>query len=231
MAAPAFEAAGAAVVDILASADIAAPEGTAAGKLVLVTMFLDGDALTVTPAAGFTAAEGIPSQITGVSGSHSLYVWWKRLTGADLGPYTFSWGTDRYVETFSTLYNNVVASGTPFDSPTDTAQDTANDTVTPAVDVTSLGPDRLLVWGGTNWAGGAWTQPTSFASRYNTAGVVSLADRSWPTAGNSGPVTGTCTGSDKRTAWLGAMIGTTGGAAAAASPPSRRPGMGALLQL
>lgn len=232
MAAPSFVSAGAYLDGSDTSAPVAVPSGTAAGRVALVTMFLDGNAQTVTPASGFAAAEGIPSQITGVSGAHSLFVWWKRLTGSESGPWTFTWGSSAYREAIATLYTDVVAVGTPFDSPTDAAQDNAGGTVTPAVDVTTLGPDRLLIWAATNWSGGTWTAPTGFTKRAQDAGgVFTTCDDAFLTEANTGAVTGSCTGSDKRCAWMGALIGTTSAASATAPPFVRRPSLGALLQL
>ncbi|MFB4275747.1 hypothetical protein ACBJ59_10680 [Nonomuraea sp. MTCD27] len=234
MAAPVFEAAGTYLAQETASPAVTVPSGTAAGKLVAVSMFVDGAALTPTPDAGFADAEGAPSQIAAGSGAHSLFVWVKRLTGADAGTYTFALGASRYVEAVATLYSPVVAAGTPFDSPTDTATDIASNTVTPAVDVTTLGPDRLVVWAATNWSGGTWTAPASPAGFVKRAqggfGLVTICDAPFPTEGSTGPVTGSCTGSDKRCVWMGALVGTT--SAAVPGPPLvRRPLMGALLQL
>lgn len=210
MTAPSFVAAGTYLSGSAASAAVAVPSGTAAGRLAIVSMFLDGNVQTVTPPAGFFEAENSPSQITGVGGAHGLHVFWKRLTGADAGTWTFTWPSSTYREAIATLYQDVVATGTPFDSPTATAQDTANGTVSPAVAVTSLGPDRLLVWGGTNWAGGTWTAPTGHTKRaQGGAGVFTITDGAWPVASATGPVSGSCTGNNKRTAWLGALIGTT----------------------
>lgn len=212
MAEPSFVAAGTYLAGSAANAAVAVPAGTADGRFVAVTLFMDGAALSPapTPPAGFQVAPGAPILIASGSGAHSLYVWWKRLTGADAGTYTFTWTGSRYREAIATLWQDVVATGDPWDLPTDWATDLTSATVTPPVDVTSLGPDRRLIWAATNWGGGTWTAPSGFTKRaQGGAGVHTICDRSWPTASNTGNITGTCTGNDKRHAWLGALIGTT----------------------
>ncbi|MDF5758607.1 hypothetical protein [Spongiactinospora sp. TRM90649] len=223
MTAPSFVSAGTYLAGSGASAAVAVPSGTAATRLAVVSMFLDGNVQTVTPPSGFLEAENSPSQITGIGGAHGFHTFWKRLTGADAGTWSFTWPSSTYREAIATLYQDVIGSGTPFDSPTNAAQDTGASTVSPAVAVTSLGPDRLLIWGGTNWSGGTWTAPSGHTKRaQGGAGVFSLSDRPWPTASSTGPVTGSCTGSDKRTAWLGALIGTTGAGGSDVPPTSAR---------
>ncbi|MFB4265328.1 hypothetical protein [Nonomuraea sp. GTA35] len=217
MAAPTFVAAGAYLDGSAATAAVAVPAGTSAGRFVVVSLFMDGAALAVnpTPPSGFQSAPNTPVQIPSGSGNHSLYVWGKRLTGADSGTYDFTWTGSRYREAQAFLYQNVIASGDPWDLPVDTAIDLVSSTVTPPVDVTTLGPDRLLVWTATCWAGGTWTAPTGHTKRMQGgAGVITLTDRAWPAASNTGAITGTVTGSDKRVVWLGALIGTTSDGAA-----------------
>lgn len=190
----------------------AVPAGTSAGRVVLIPIFIDGNPLpsNPTPPAGFALAPGMPVQIPATSGSHSLYLYWKRLTGSDAGTYAFTLPASRYLEAQAHLYDNVVASGTPFDPSPGAAFETTNSTTTPVVSCTSAGPDRRLIHTATNWAGGTWTAGTGHTKRMQGgAGVITLTDRSWPTAGPTGNVTATCTGSDKRNAWLGALIGTT----------------------
>lgn len=198
--------------------------------MVVFGLFLDGAAQTVTPPDGtWFEAENSPQNVTG--GSHGLHVFWHRATGSESGTYgNFTWGSSTYRSGFATRWDNVVASGTPFDSPTGGAQDNANSTTTPAVSTTSLGPDRQDVFYGTNWSGGTWTAPTSFTKqREGTDQVIVLCTHDHPTAGSTGSTTATCTGSDKRTAWIGALIGTTP-STVAVGPVSRpfHPGAGVL---
>ncbi|RBQ21617.1 hypothetical protein DP939_02590 [Spongiactinospora rosea] len=212
MAEPSYVAIGGYVAETGVQAAVPVPPGAAAGMAIVVGMFMDGPPLAVPPTMppGFEVPENAPVQIPSGAGTHSLYVWIKRLTGSDGGTYTFTWGEERYQESQAILYRDVATTGPLFDSPTDSAADTAAITTSPPVEVTSAGPDRRLVWLSTNWSGGTWTAPTGFTRRVQGgAQIWSAADRSWPTAGATGSVVGSCTGSDRRTAWLGALRGTT----------------------
>jgi len=217
--APTYVSAGAYLDGSAANAPVPVPGSTAAGRVAIVGIYMDGAQLGVnpTPPTGFTLVEGAPCVVTG---NHTVYAYWKRLTGADAGTWTWTWIGSRYREACAVLYDNVIATGTPFDSPTSKAIDAVGaGTVTPAVNVTSLGPDRRLIWLSSCWSGGTWTEPTGHTKRVQAgAGLFTLTDRSWPTASATGSVTGSVTNADKMTAWLGALIGTT-----SASTPSDVP--------
>lgn len=190
------------------SAAVAAPASVVNLSVVVVGIFLDGAAQTVTPPAGWSEAENSPQDVTG--GSHGLHVFWHRAAGSEAGPYTFTWTTSTYRSGFATRIDNAVTTGTPFDSPTGGAQDNALLTVTPLVSTTSLGADRQDIFFGTNWTGGTWTAPATFTKqREGTDQVIVFCSHDHPTAGSTGSLTATCTGTDKRTAWVGALIGTT----------------------
>lgn len=216
MAAPSYVSSGSYWDGSTNAPSLGVPSGAAAGMCAVVVMFVDGNALgsDPTPPSGFAPAEDSPVQITGVGGAHSLYVWLKRITGADTGTYDFSLPATRYVEAQAHLYEDVAASGDLLDSPTDTATDLANSNTTPAVQIDTEGPDRTLLFAATCWSGGTWTEPSGYAKRMqDAAGVVTLCDAAQAVAGSSGAVTATISNADKRCVWLGALRGTTSGAA------------------
>lgn len=219
MAAPAWASTGAYLEGDGATASFAVPSGVAmAGDIIVIPIYLDA-ALTITAyPAGFAEAEGSPVAITG-GGSHSLHMVWKRANVGDLGTYDFTLSATGYRAGAALRYTGCVASGTPWDTPTATGKNTINNTVSPAVSITTAGPDRMDVWAATNWTGGRWTPPAGYTERVDQGfGSVTLADAVQATAGSSGTVTGTCAGTDKGTAWLGALIGTTAGGGAPAAP-------------
>jgi hypothetical protein len=230
MAAPSPAAVGANFDGTTAAPAIAAPSGVVANSLVVVCMFLDGAAKTVTPPAGWAAVENTPVNVTG--GSHGMHVFWHRAAGSESGPYTFTWTGDTYCDGFAIRFTDVVTTGTPFDSPTGAAE--SNDfgtNISPAVSTTSLGPDRCDLWVSTNWSGGAWTPPAGYTEqRESTAQILTAATLAHPVQGSTGSVTGTCASSDRRTAFIGAIIGTTAASAPAAgmSPIAFHPGKGPL---
>lgn len=188
---------------------------------VLAVMFLDGAAQTVTWPGGWQEAESSPVNVSPTS--HGLHVAWHRASGSESGSVTPTWGSSTFASAFTARVDNMVTSGTPFDSAPGAAQSAGtNVSVSPTVTTTSLGSDRLLIHVATNWSGGAWTADTSPAFTKQREGleqVIVLCTRDQASAGGSGSVEATCTGSDKSTAWLGALIGTTSGSTFMPSPP------------
>lgn len=209
MAAPAWASTGTYFENSSSAPAFAVPSGVASGDVIVIPMYLDGTTTITAMASGFAHATGSPSGLSVGGGSHSVNVVWKRATGADSGTYTFTLSGSTFVCGSALRFTSAVASGDPWDV-TNAAQDAANSTVTPAVSVTTTGPDRLLVFAGSCWAGGTWTAPGGFAERVDSGfGLITADDKAQAAAGSSGSVSATCTGSDKRCAWLGALIGTT----------------------
>lgn len=193
-----------------AGANIPAPAGVGADDIVIAVLYVDGATdQNVTAPAEWFAAEGSPVEQGNPvfdPANARLYVYWHRAAGAESGPYAFTWDSSVYRECQAHRYEDVAPTGTPFDSPTDTAEDASNGSTTPAVDVTTAGADRLLVHAVTCWAGGTWTAGTGFTKRMQGGfGLASCFDKTQAAAGASGPVTATVTGSNRRTAWLGAL--------------------------
>lgn len=199
---PVFGSAGTYGVGTSTSVALVVPSGVAVDHVLFVHLSLESSgANTVTPPAGFTELTPTPSTTRSI---HTLHVFWKRATAADSGTYTFTWSTSCYFEGLATRYTGCITTGTPIEEYTSASRSTAA-TVTPAVSLTSLSIDRLLVFGASNWASGSWTQPTGFTSR-GTASVVYVATRDWPTASATGDVTATCSASNDENATLLALI-------------------------
>lgn len=206
MNAPAWAASGAAFSGSGASVDIAAPTGMVAGQIAIADFFIDGVTnQNVVAPAGWFAAENTPIQ----AANHWKYVFWHRASGAESGPYTFTWDASVFREGQAHRYSGCVASGTPFDAGAAFAVDNTAGTTTPAVSITTLGDDRCLVHAATCWAGGTWTPPSApvaFTKREQpSVGLSTLADATFASAGATGNVTATVSNADKRTAWLGAL--------------------------
>lgn len=205
MAAPTFGASGTAFSGSGAGVDIAAPGGVVAGSIVVADWFLDGATnQNVVAPAGWFAAENSPVQ----AANHWKYVFWHRASGAESGPYSFTWDASVFREGQAHRYDGCVASGTPFDTGAASAVDNTSGSTSPAVSVTTAGADRCLVHSVTCWAGGTWTPNASpaFTKREQpSVGVSSLSDATQAAAGSSGSITAATTTSDKRTAWLGAL--------------------------
>jgi hypothetical protein len=183
--------------------------------IIIIPMYVDSPTVTVTAfATGWQLHGDFPYTASGIM-NHRLMVMWRRATGADSGTYTFTISGNVYTAGAALRYTGCKLTGTPFDTPgggdLSLAQDTTNGTVTPAVNMTTLGAFRKLLHVGTNWTGGTWTNPSAggtWTKRMDGNDHLHiLTDRDLAVAGNSGSVTASCTGSDKRTGWIGALIG------------------------
>ena len=207
MSVPTWEGKGSDFSNTSATPAFIVPDGTASGKVVIVSMFINVAATLVTGVpTGFIEIEGSP--VTG--GSNKLVKYWKRLTGVDAGTYDFELDSAQFIEGAAELYDNCVASGNPFEPDPGVAFDNTNGTVTPEVSTDTSGPDRLLIHTATNWSGGTWTSPSGYTKRLQPpVGLVTTSDKSQLSEGSTGAVTASSTNSDKRTAHLIALIGTT----------------------
>jgi hypothetical protein len=203
---PTFESIGTHISGTSGTASFPVPSGVQVDDILVIPIYLDGASSIAVMATGFAHAAGSPVSVTG-GGSHSLAVVWKRADAEDAGTYDFTLSGSTFRAGSAVRYSDAISTGDPWDD-TDSAQTSGvNGTASPAVSVTTGGSDRLLIWAATNWASGAWTPPAGFSERMDTGDRVNtLADMVQAATGDSGPISGSCTGNDKRTAWLGALL-------------------------
>ena len=223
MAAPTYGVAGTYLENESTSQSFPAPASVVANSVVVLVAYVDGVADPgIGLPGGFAHAEGSPVYLGTVGGTdqnHRLVVAWHRASGSEAGPYVMTTTSTRFVNGQAHRCDGCVTSGTPFDSPTGSAGTVTSGTTSPTVSVTTAGADRLLLHAATSWAGGTWTAPGGFTKRMQAAsGLVTLADKAQATAGGSGSITATCSGSDKMQAWLGALIPASGGGGPAVIP-------------
>jgi hypothetical protein len=198
---------------------LAVPAGVAANDIIVIPIYVDTGVTITGYAAGFVEAPNSPVAIPPGGGQHSVHVVWKRATGADSGTYTFTLSASTFRAGSAIAYSGCVTTGSPWDTvggvPTaSTATATTNSTVSPPLSYTTAGPNRKLFYVSSNWASGAWTPPTGMTELMDAGDHVHTADDlDAATAGTYGPYSATCVGSDKRTAWLGALIGASSGLA------------------
>src|SRR5690242_21640761 len=87
------------------------PAGAAANDVASVGLYIE-DTVTVTPPIGFTVKADLRTLATSRGG---LIVYWKRLTGADSGTYSFTWTGTPWRAAISGLWSGRTTSGDPFD--------------------------------------------------------------------------------------------------------------------
>jgi hypothetical protein len=184
----------------------------AAGDIIVIDMLIDGGTASISGmATDFTHAPNSPQAVIG-AGAHSHATVWKRATGADAGPYTFTLTGGTYVNGAAVRYTGCVATGDPWDVTAATQTTDVNGTTSPPLAVTTTGDDRLLHHSCTNWTGGAWTPSAGFTEIRDTGDRNTFSAYAvQASAGASGSVVATCAGSDKRTAFLGALLPEGGG--------------------
>lgn len=235
MAPPTFGAAGTYLSGTGATtAPIVVPSGVTAGQIIVAVLYIEST-VAVTPPLDFVECAASPIGAV-APGLHRIRVYWRRASGADAGTYTFSWTGSIYREGFALRYTGAVTSGDPWDTGAgapNSAARSSDATATPAVSLTTQGPDRKLIWVGSNVAGGAGTPPSAggtWTERADGNSDVWTADKDQVTAGATGSVTGSNASSSYSCAWMGALLPDAG--AATTSPiVISRPSIGALLSM
>lgn len=115
--------------DYASTVAVPVPAGAASGDIAVVGLVRwEASNPAITPPAGFT-------QVTqAVNGNEKLAIFWKRLSGADSGTYTFSWTGSQYSGGQCVLITGALAAGDPIGSNFNTA--TANSATIPTTSVT-----------------------------------------------------------------------------------------------
>ncbi|MGD9989301.1 hypothetical protein [Pseudonocardia sp.] len=135
------------------SLNIPVPSGAAAGDIALCSV---GRWESANPA--ITAPSGFTQITQVVSGNNKIALFWKRLTGADSGSYTFSWTGQQWSLGQAMLVTGVLASGDPVDAFSGLA---ASGTTYPGTSVNATDADFLALFA-YNETSGAGTPPTNF---------------------------------------------------------------------
>lgn len=218
MSAPTFGTIGALFGSTTSAPAFAVPASVAAGDIIVVMAYLDSTATVSAMPTDFVHANGSPVHVAPAAGfgEHNLLVAWKRATAGDTGTYTFTLSASVFVYGNAERISGCVASGDPWDA-TATAQGGAvNISTAPALSLVTLGADRILVYGATNHNGdgGTWSPPAGFSQRQGGTNQATheISDLVQTAAGSTGSLSATTTASGFMGAFLGALIGTTGGA-------------------
>lgn len=209
-----------------AATTITIPAGIVKNSVIVVFIHRDRDRDTTYQPYdalpdGFAYAPNSPTIAIGDDQTIQLDVFWKRATGPEdsTGTYNFGWTRTATTEAADTSYWRVGFSvridgcrttGNPFEDDNGAAS-VADDTDTPAVSVTTLGADRLLLWVGSSYSTGTWTVPASFTPQVVDVDfdLLAAATLTQALAGSSGSLVGT-QDSRAHSAWVGAFVPADG---------------------
>jgi hypothetical protein len=187
-----------------ANAAVPVPTGAAVGDIAVVGIYMES-AATVTPPSGFTLKSSLQ---TSVASRGRLDVFWKRLTAADTGTYTFTF-TSTFRAAACGLFSGRIASGDPFDGTVGTAE-SATTVTTLNVSTTPTGSNGDAVGFWTNFNGGAgFTAPTNYTEQVDLS-VLTMDTRDAVASGSTGNVTATASITDFMKAFLGVLAVASG---------------------
>jgi hypothetical protein len=195
-------------------AAVPVPSGAAANDIAVVGIYIE-DTITITPPSGFTLKADLRSSATTRGG---LVVYWKRLTGADSGTYSFTWTGTPWRGANCGLWSGRVTSGDPFDGTVGTAESTSTvTTLNVSTSPAGSNGDALGFW--TNFNGGcSFTAPTNYTERADNADVMCLDSRDAVSSGSTGSISATANITDFMKAFLGVL-------AVAGATPSKNPSL------
>lgn len=147
----------------VASIAVPVPAGAAANDIALVAIEQwqsTSTNPTVTPPAGFTQIVDI--NLDADQGWQRLKVFWKRLSGADSGSYTFTWTGAQWSQGQAMLITGAKTTGDPIGANVNTATAAAPTTSTPTTTLSGLTFQPFLANFVANESSSTQTPPTSF---------------------------------------------------------------------
>jgi len=194
----------------LTSLSYTLPSGS--GDLLVFCVYKENTAAITKPAAATQksqVANSTPIQQT---------IFYGRVSDLGAGPYAYSWTGATFAGGSVHRISGAVAAGDPFDIFDHQFSDTPS-LSTPAVQGTTTGPDRLLLWLATAESGGSgdFTSPSGFTEIHDDVNQTG-ARKDQAAAGATGSLTGTNTASDRKNAFLGAILPSADGPGPLANP-------------
>jgi hypothetical protein len=199
----------------VSSLNVPVPTGAAAGDIAVISLVQwNASTPTVTPPSGFVQKGATWTSSDGVAKNS---IWWKRLTGADTGNYSFSWtGGVMWSGAICALFTGCATSGDPWDAvATPTTGTWGNPT---SISVTTTDAAGGLFWAVYNDTSGTHTPPTGFTEIAD----IDSASCAYYISGVSGSQSAsgaTISSSSAAGQWLGALLSDGGGAPAPVDVP------------
>lgn len=175
------------------------------GEVIVVVMYVE-NSQAVTPDTGFVHAGSSPVTNSSATKPIVLSVFWKRATGADSGTYAFTVAAGlAWREGYALRYTGCVTSGNPFDVTTSAQADSGAAGAFTSVSATTTVANDLLVYIATTYDGRTVALPSGFAGKAGSGAWI-ISDNPQPSAGATGSIAGSWSGSNTSTVvWLGAL--------------------------
>lgn len=181
------------------SAIVTLPSSLAANDIVLVILYKE-NINAVTPPAGYSE-EGTAPTTTAPQAQH---IFWYRAAGGESGTVTFSWTGSVFRAATAHRITGCITTGDPIEGINTNASNASVSTLN--VSLASTSADSLLVWAGTDFAGGnTWTPPTGYTEQ-SDIDVIGDATKTNAAGGATGSVTGTANVSGAMTAILLSLL-------------------------
>lgn len=174
------------------TAVINVPAGAAIDDIALVGIYIESAAVITAP-SGFTSKIDLGTSPTARG---RLNVFWKRLTAADTGTYSFSWTGSTFRAATAGLWSGRITTGDPFDGTPGSNETTSAATTAPATATASVaGGDGVLMATSFTGTGQSWTPPASYTERIDNT-VIMLDSRDAMSSGSTGSIGPTAVVSD-----------------------------------
>jgi hypothetical protein len=180
------------------------------GDIAVVAIYKENTAAITAPDGTWTQKAWLNTSATSRG---SLAVYWKRLTAADTGSYTFTWTGSAWREAWCGLFSGRAGSGDPFDDFGTAENTTSGTTLNVSASPAAAAGDAVGFW--TNFSGGTnFTPPTNYTERFD--GDVLTADtRDNIASGSTGSISASANHSSFIKAFLGVLAVAGGGTFAA----------------
>lgn len=195
------------------------PAGVQSGDVAIAFLesWQDSTPPTVTQPAGFTQKGAVwASSDAGAQNS----VWWKRLTGADSGSYTFTLNATRWNTVQVLAFRGCAASGDPFDAVATPVGFTT--TGVTSMSLTTTDANGALIFTVYNDNAGTHTPPTGFTEPASVdVDCAACAYKLGSTPGSQTISGASISASGPAGAWSAALLSTGGGAPAVVQPPTQ----------
>lgn len=181
------------------------PAGAATNDIAVVGIYIENTVAITPPDGTWTQktdlATGAPASVG------RLVVFWKRLTGADSGTWTFTHtASGPYRESAAALFSGRITTGDPFDVAPGTAEAAGPVAAVTVNAITTATAGDDLVGLATSFTGGAWTPASGLTERVDGGSDITLDTADGVTAGSTGNKTFTTASSGGMKGFLGALL-------------------------